>query len=145
MLRPVSARGPLIVAVIVGLLGLAPVAAQTKASDVSQKASETVDAIKSYSVEKKDEAVAYARKVGAEVDAHIKELKAEAARQTGEAKARSDALLRDLDAKRAQAGRKASEMSRATQSSWDRAKEAFANAYREVAAAYDRAAAEIQK
>lgn len=145
MLTPVSACRPLIIAMIVALLGAGPVTAQTNAHDVSQKASETVEAIKSYSVEKKDDAVAYARKVGADVDAHIKELKAQAARQTGEAKAKSDALVRDLDSKRAQAGRKASEMSRATKASWDKAKDAFADAYREVAAAYDRAAAEIKK
>jgi hypothetical protein len=122
-----------------------PVSAQSSAKDVSQKASETVEAIKSYSVEKKDEAVAYAKKVGADADARIKELKAQAARQTGEAKAKSDALIKDLEAKRAQAGRKAREMSQATRASWDKTKDAFAEAYREVAAAYDRAAAEIKK
>ena len=122
-----------------------PAVAQTGSTDVSQKASDTVEAIKSYSMEKKDEAVAYAKKVGADVDTRIKELKAEAARQTGEAKAKSDALIKDLEAKRAQAGRKAREMSHATKASWDKTKDAFAEAYREVAAAYDRAAAEIKK
>ena len=140
-----SALRLVIAAVTIALLAAPAVPAQSKSSDVSQKASETIAAIKSYSVEKKDEAVAYARKVGADVDARIKELKAEAARQTGEAKARSEALIRDLDAKRAQAGRKATEMSRATKASWDKAKEAFAEAYREVAASYDRALAEIKK
>ena len=140
-----SALRPLIVAVAIVLQAAVPGPAQTKASDVSQKASETVAAIKSYSVEKKDEAVAYAKKVGADVDARIKELKAQAARQTGEAKAKSDALIRDLEAKRAQAGRKAREMSQATKASWDKTKDAFAEAYREVAAAYDRAAAGIKK
>jgi small-conductance mechanosensitive channel len=145
--RLVSALRSLVVAMAVLLLVAAPgpVSAQSSAKDVSQKASETVEAIKSYSVEKKDEAVAYAKKVGADADARIKELKAQAARQTGEAKARSDALVKDLEAKRAQAGRKAREMSQATKASWDRTKDAFAEAYREVAAAYDRAAAEIKK
>jgi small-conductance mechanosensitive channel len=134
-----------VIAAVAWLAGASlPALAQT-GSDVSQKASETVEAIKSYSLEKKDEAVAYAKKVGADVDARIKELKAQAARQTGEAKAKSDALIKDLDAKRAQAGRKAREMSHATQASWDKTKDAFAEAYREVAAAYDRAAAEIKK
>lgn len=138
----------IIVAAVVTWLASAvalPASAQSRSSDVSQKASETVEAIKSYSVEKKDEAVAYAKKVGTDVDARIKELKTQAARQTGEAKAKSDALIKDLEAKRAQAGRKAREMSQATKASWDKTKDAFADAYREVAAAYDRAAAEIKK
>lgn len=132
----------------VTLLALALVAPPLSAQSskgVSQKASETVEEIRGYSVEKKDEAVAYAKKVGADVDARIKELKAEAARQTGEARARSHALIKDLEAKRAEAGKKATEMSRATKASWDKTKNAFAEAYREVAAAYDRAAAEIRK
>jgi hypothetical protein len=137
------------IAVVAAMAWLAaaslPAVAQTGSSDVSQKASDTVEAIKSYSMEKKDEAVAYAKKVGADVDARIKELKVQAARQTGEAKAKSDALIQDLEAKRAQAGRKAREMSHATKASWDKTKDAFAEAYREVAAAYDRAAAEIKK
>jgi hypothetical protein len=145
-----GARGLVVIRVIAVVTWLAaavslPAAAQTRSSDVAQKASETVDAIKSYSVEKKDEAVAYAKKVGADVDKQIKELKAQAAKQTGEAKAKSDALIKDLEAKRAQAGRKAREMSQATKASWDKTKDAFAEAYRDVAAAYDRAASEIKK
>jgi hypothetical protein len=133
------------VAAVILLVVAFPVPAQTQSKEVSQKAAETIEAIRSYTVEKKDEALAYVRKVGADVDARIKDLKAQAAKQTGEAKARSQALIKDLDAKRAEAGKKASDLSRATKASWDKAKDAFAEAYREVAAAYDRAAAEIRK
>lgn len=132
-------------AAVILLVVAFPVSAPTQSKEVSQKASETIEAIRSYTVEKKDEALAYVRKVGADVDARIKDLKAQAARQTGEAKARSQALIKDLEAKRAEAGKKASDLSRATKASWDKAKDAFAEAYREVAAAYDRAAAEIRK
>ena len=137
----------LIVAATVTLLAVAslPISAPTQSKDVAQKASETVEAIKSYTIEKKDEALAYAKKLGADVDAKIKELEAQAARQTGEAKAKSQALIKDLKAKRAQASQKASELSRATRASWDKAKNAFADAYREVVAAYERAAAELTK
>jgi hypothetical protein len=133
------------VAAVILLVVAFPVSAPTQSKEVSQKASETIEAIRSYTVEKKDEALAYVRKVGADVDARIKDLKAQAARQTGEAQARSQALIKDLEAKRAEAGKKASDLSRATKASWDKAKDAFAEAYREVAAAYDRAAAEIRK
>ena len=132
-------------AAVILLVVAFPVSAPTQSKEVSQKASETIEAIRSYTVEKKDEALAYVRKVGADVDARIKDLKAQAARQTGEAKARSQALIKDLEAKRAEAGKKASDLSRATKASWDKAKDAFAEAYREVAAADDRAAAEIRK
>ena len=137
----------MIVAATITLLAAVPLPApaQTPSRDVSQKASETIEAIRSYTVEKKDEALAYAKKVSADVDARIKELEAQAARQTGEARARSQALMRDLKAKRAEAGKKASELSRATKASWDKAKDAFAEAYREVVAAYERAATEIRK
>ena len=144
--RTIACRIARIAVAAVALLALvAPPLSAQSSKDVSQKASETIEAIRGYSVEKKDEAVAYAKKVGADIDARIKELKAQAARQTGEAKARSQALIKDLEAKRAEAGKRATEMSRATKASWDKTKDAFAEAYREVAAAYDRAAAEIRK
>src|SRR5712692_6537435 len=93
-----------------------PVPAQTTSKDVSQKASETGQAIKDYTVEKKDEAVAHAKKVTA-----------------------------DLKAKRTKASQKVTELSRATKASWEKAKEGFADAYRDLASAYDRAAAEFRK
>ena len=133
--------------VTIGLLA-APVSsalAQTTSKDVSQKASETGQAIKDYTVEKKDEAVAHARKATAELEAKIKELEAQASRQTGEIKARSQAQLKDLKAKRDKASQKAGELGRATKASWERAKEGFADAYRDLASAYDKAAAEFQK
>lgn len=98
-------RPPIIPAIVVTIAVLAasalPVPAQTTSKDVSQKASETGQAIKDYTVEKKDEAVAHAKKV--------------------------------------------TELSRATKASWEKAKEGFADAYRDLASAYDKAAAEFKK
>ncbi len=133
--------------VTLGLLAVSalPAAAQTTGKDVGQKASETGQAIRDYSVEKKDEAVAHARKITADLEAKIKDLEAQAARQTGEVKARSQAQLKELKAKRAKASQKASELGRATKASWEKAKEGFADAYRDLASAYDRAAAEWKK
>src|SRR5713101_7514091 len=91
-----------------------PVPAQTTSKDVSQKASETGEAIKDYTIEKKNEAVAHAKKLTADLDAKIKEMEAEASKQTGEAKAKAQAQLRDLKAKRAVASRKASDLGKAT-------------------------------
>jgi hypothetical protein len=132
--------------VTIGLLATAPLApAQTTSKDVGQKASETGQAIRDYTVERKDEAVAHAKKITADLEAKIKDLEAQAARQTGEVKARSQEQLKELKAKRAKASRKASELGRATKASWDKAKEGFADAYRDLASAYDRAAAEWKK
>ena len=89
--------------------------------------------------------MAEARKITADLDAKIKELKAAAARQTGEAKTRAQAQIKDLEAKRATASKKASDLGRATKASWERAKDGFADAYRDLATAYDKAAAEFKK
>ena len=135
----------LVAALGVGLSGTLPAAAQTSAKDVGQKAGETGEAIRDYTIEKKDEAVAQAKKITADLDAKIKELKAEAARQTGEAKTKAQARIKDLEVKRVKASRKANDLGRATKASWDRAKEGFADAYRDLATAYDKAAAEFKK
>ena len=135
----------LVAALGVGLSGTLAAAAQTSAKDVGQKAGETGEAIRDYTIEKKDEAVAQAKKITADLDAKIKELKAEAARQTGEAKTKAQARIKDLEAKRVKASRKANDLGRATKASWDRAKEGFADAYRDLATAYDKAAAEFKK
>ena len=135
------------IVVAIGLLATSglPAPAQTTSKDVSQKASETGQAIKDYTVEKKDEAVAHAKKITADLDAKIKSLEAQASKQTGEIKAKSQAQIKDLKAKRAKASQKVTELSRATKASWERAKEGFADAYRDLAAAYDKAAAEFKK
>ena len=135
------------IVVTIGVLAASPlpVPAQTTSKDVSQKASETGQAIKDYTVEKKDEAVAHAKKVTADLEAKIKELEAQASKQTGEIKAKSQAQIKDLKAKRTKASQKVTELSRATKASWEKAKEGFADAYRDLASAYDRAAAEFKK
>ena len=135
----------LVAALAFGLSGTVPAAAQTSAKDVGQKAGETGEAIRDYTIEKKDEAVAQAKKITADLDAKIKQLKAEAARQTGKAKTRAQTQIKDLEAKRVKASRKANDLGRATRASWDRAKEGFADAYRDLATAYDKAAAEFKK
>jgi len=141
---------PRIVPAILVTIGLVattppPAAAQTTSRDVAQKASETGQAIRDYTVEKKDEAVAHAKKTTADLGARIKELEAQASKQTGEVKARSQAQIKELKAKRAKASQKATELGRATKASWERAKEGFADAYQDLASAYDKAAAEFKK
>ena len=146
---------PRIIPAIVVTIGLLAAAAphataqttppKTTAGDVGQKASETGQAIRDYTVEKKDEAVAHAKQATADLEAKIKDLEAQAAKQTGELKARSQAQIKELKAKRAKAAQKAGELGRATKASLEKAKEGFADAYRDLASAYDKAAAELKK
>jgi hypothetical protein len=122
---------------VIGMIGLlAATAPLARAQSTS---------IGDYTVEKKDEAVAYAKKATADLEAKIKELEAQASKQTGELKAKSQAQIKDLKVKQAKASEKATELSRATAASWDKAKEGFANAYRDLAVAYDKAVAEFKK
>ncbi|MFI5373539.1 MAG: hypothetical protein ACHQ8D_02760 [Candidatus Rokuibacteriota bacterium] len=146
-MRDVTTTASLVIGLTLALLvgSARPGWTQTTGKDVGQKATETGEAIRDYSVEKKDEAVAHAKQLAADLDARIKELEARAAKETGEAKAKAQAQLKDLRAKRAEASRKLGELSRASKASWERAKEGFANAYRDLATAYDRAAAELKK
>ena len=122
-----------------------PVLAQTPGKDAPQKTTETGEAIRDYTVEKKDEAVAYARKLVADLDARIKELEAEASKQTGEARAKVQEQIKDLKAKRAAASRKLEELTRASRASWEHAKQGFADAYRDLAQAFEKAAGEFRR
>ena len=64
-----------------------PLAAQTSARDIGEKASETGEAIRHYAVEHKDQAVAHAQRLTRDMDTKLKELERRASKQTGEAKA----------------------------------------------------------
>jgi hypothetical protein len=146
-MRDVATTALLVIGLTLALLvvPVGPGWSQTTGKNVGQKAAETGEAIRDYSVEKKDEAVAHAKRLAADLDARIKELEVRAAKETGEAKDKAQAQLKELRAKRAETSRKLGELGRAGRASWDRAKEGFANAYRDLATAYDRAAAELKK
>ncbi len=122
----------------------APARAQT-GKDVKEKAAETVDAIKDYSVEKKTEAVRYARKLSRKADADIKELEAKTAKATGETKVKSKQQLGELKKKQSAAAKKLGELGKATASSWDTAKQGFVDAFKDLRDSLDKAAAEFKK
>ncbi len=141
-----SVTSAMVVAVALLLFAPLPVLAQqTTAKDVRQKMADTGEAIKDYTVDKKDEAVALAKRLGSDIDAKIKELEAQASKQAGEAKARSKQMIKDLKAKRATVSAKLNKLSKATKASWDETKKGFADAYRDLAMSYDKAVAEFEK
>jgi hypothetical protein len=145
MSMPKSVISAIVAAAVLLLSAPLPVHAQTTTKDVGQKMADTGEAIKDYTVDKKNEAVAHAKKLGRDIDVKIKELDAQASKQAGAAKAKSKEMIKDLKAKRAKVSAKLNELSKATKASWDETKKAFADAWQDLATSYDKAVAEIKK
>ena len=134
--------GLLVAAVLVVALHQPPPAVgQTTGKDVSTKAADAWDTVKAYTVEKKNEAVSYSKKLVSETDAKIKQLEAKASKASGDTKVQYDKAVKDLKAKRAQASKKLDEMGKATGAAWDSAKNGFADAYKDLHQAYEKAVA----
>jgi hypothetical protein len=122
----------------------APAVAQTTAKDVSKKTADAWDTVKAYTVEKRKDAVAYGEKLVRETDAKIKGLEAKAAKASGDTKAQYDREIKDLKVKRAQASKKLNEMGKASGAAWDSAKDGFADAYKDLHEAFEKAAAQFK-
>ena len=142
---PKSVISAIVAAAVLLLSAPLPVHAQTTAKDVGQKMADTGEAIKGYTVDKKNEAIAHAKKLGRDIDAKIKELDAQASKQAGEAKVKSKEMIKDLKTKRAKVSSKFNDLSKATKASWDDTKKAFGDAWQDLAVSYDKAVAEIEK
>jgi Skp family chaperone for outer membrane proteins len=102
------------------------------------------DKIKSYSVEKKDEALAYGRKLVRQTDREIKDLNRKAAKASDEAKTQFQSDAKELKAKRRQASKKLDEMGKATSAAWDEAKNGFADAYKDLQDSYEKAVKKLK-
>jgi hypothetical protein len=111
----------------------------------------TTDAIKNYSVEKKNEAATHGKKLVSDFDVKIKELETQVSKDASaaaaDAKRQGKELkeLADLKAAQAQAAKKADEMGKASAESWNGAKQAFADSYKDLQKAYDAAVAKSRK
>ena len=116
----------------------APAAGQTPTKD-------STDGIKGYTVDKKNEAVALAKKLVSDVDAKIKDLDAQVSRDTSAAKADGQRQLNELKATRDKTAKKADDLGRASAASWDSVKTGFADSYKDLQKAYDDAAATLRK
>jgi len=131
----------LVIALSLFLLHATTVVAQTS----------TTDAIKNYSVEKKNEAAAHSKKLVSDFDVKIKELETQVSKDTSaagaDAKRQGKELkeLTDLKAARAQAAKTADDMGKASAESWNGAKQAFTDSYKDLQKAYDAAAAKVKK
>ena len=134
----------IIAAVLAVVLYQAPLVAQTTAKDVSKKTADAWDAVKAYTVEKKNDAVAYGKNLVRETDGKIKQLEGKASKASGDTKALYEREIKDLKAKRAQASKKLDEMGKASGAAWDSAKNGFADAYKDLHEAYDKAVAQFK-
>ena len=119
--------------ILIALLGAAPA-----------MAADDWDKIKSYSVEKKNEAVAYGKKLVRETDREIKELDRKASKASHEAKANFQSDVKELKAKRKEASKKLDEMGKASSEVWDEAKNGFADAYKDLQDSYHRAVKKLK-
>lgn len=118
-----------------------PVAAQTS----TQTSGDTTDKMKSYSVEKKNEAVAYGKKMMSDMDVKIKELEAQMSRDMSAAKADAQRGMKEMKEKRAETAKKLDELGKASAQSWDATKQGFSDAYKDLQKSYDKAVASFKK
>ena len=113
----------------------APALGQTSTTTGTQKPAEATDTIKGSSVKKKNEAVAYGKKLVSDLDVKIKDLEIQLSRDVSAAGAdakRQVNELRQLKAIRAETAKKLDEMGRASSESWNSAKQAFADSYKDL-------------
>ncbi len=131
---------------LVAVLMVAPAfaLAETTTKDVSKKAGEAWDTVKSYSVDRKNDAVAYGKKLVRQTDREIKELDHKAAKASDEAKAQFQSDAKELKVKRAEASKKLDEMGKASAAAWEDAKNGFADAYKDLHDSYDKAVKKLK-
>jgi signal transduction protein with GAF and PtsI domain len=123
------------------IVAASPAVAQTS----TQTSSDTTDKMKSYSIEKKNEAVAYGKKMMSDMDVKIKELEAQMSRDASAAKADTQRGLNEMKEKRAQTAKKLDELGKASAQSWDATKQGFSDAYKDLQKSYDKAVASFKK
>jgi hypothetical protein len=111
----------------------------------AQTSSSTTDKMKGYSVEKKNEAVAYGKKMMSDFDAQVKDLEGQISRDTGAAKADAQRQLKDLKAQQAAAGKKLDELGKASKDSWDTTKQGFADAFNDMQKSFDKVKASVKE
>src|SRR5262245_21756670 len=118
-----------------------PAGAQTS----TQTSGDSMDKMKGYTVEKKNEAVAHGKKAMSDLDVKIKELEAQVGRDTSAAKADAQRQLEELKGKQAETAKQLDELGKASAQSWDATKQGFADAYKDLQKSYDKAVASFKK
>ena len=115
------------------------VAAEQTTSTEPTQGDETWNTIKSYSQDKKNEAVAYGKKLMQEADVKIEQLEAKASQASGEAKLQYEKEIRELKVMRDNTAAKLDKMAKESGAAWNDTKQGFADAYKELQHAYRKA------
>ncbi len=92
-----------------------------------------------YAHERKAEAVAEGKRLIAETDKKIAEMKKQTLHSSAEAKAAHQANMKELRQKKRQAGVQLARLQRSSVETWEATKEGFANAYQAMRASFDKA------
>lgn len=98
-----------------------------------------------YTHQQKNDAVAAGRKVIAETGRKIDELKRQAENSTAEARAANEKAMAELQEKKKAAQAELARLEKSGSEIWGAARTGFSNAARELAEAYDKAAAAARK
>ena len=136
MRRTISVKA-LAIGLGVLLLVTAPAAAQTSSG--------AADKSPGYTYEKKNEAMAYGKKLMSDFDVKMKDLESQISRDASGAKADAQRQMKELKSKRAETAKHLDEMGRASAQSWDSMKHTFANSYRDLQQSFDKAAGSSKK
>jgi hypothetical protein len=100
--------------------------------------------VSSYAHERKQEAVAEGKRLIAEADKKIAEMKKQTQHSSAEAKAAYEANMKELQQKKKEAQMQLAKLQRASAKTWDATKEGFANAYQAMRTAFDKATSETK-
>jgi len=121
-----------------------PAIAQSTTKDVSQKTADAWEKVKSFTVDKKNDAVKFGKRLVRDSDNQLKKLEADAKKASGDTKTAYNEQIKEIKAKRAAAGKKLDEMGKATGSAWDSAKDGFADAYKDLRDSFEKAASKLK-
>jgi hypothetical protein len=121
----------------------------TQREEVRKEVDEAVDAIRDYSLERRDDAVARARRAADQFDRDIDEMQAQAdarwERMSDAARARSRAAIADLRQRRLQLAEWTGGMRHGSAAAWSEVKTGFVKSYHDLAEALEKARAQRER
>jgi hypothetical protein len=125
---------------VAALLAAASVAAAAAGEDQSQW-----EKLKAYSHHQKTEAVVEGKKLLAETDEKIDELKGQAKAVSAGTKSAYERSMEDLKEKKVAAKIQLDKLERSSSGAWEATKEGFSDAYRDLRRAYEKAVASARR
>mgnify|MGYP003401633899 CR=1 FL=1 len=99
----------------------------------------TTEKMASYAHERKAEAVAEGKRLIAETDKKIAEMKKQTQHSSAEAKAAHQSNMKELRQKKKEAAAQLARLQRSSSKTWEATKEGFANAYQAMRTSFDKA------